>query len=102
MAPPDQSLVQLNTRLTKLEMEYKMALRKREEEVASAYKALCDISSEDVELLKRVVPGISRIKELTKEDLLNNANGEVDFLKQVTADLRAYVEHRLEFYEDQL
>ncbi len=97
-----QTVAQLSSRLNKLEMEYKVAERRRIEEIDKAVTALASIKPEDVELLKGVVPELSAVVKFTKQDLMDDMNGEVAMLRKVTTDLESYLERRLTFYEEQL
>lgn len=98
----EQTVSQLSSRLSKVELEYTLAARKRAEGAGKALKALRDISDEDVELVKSVVPSLAVIRTYTEKDLIENLNGEVECVRRAAADLRDYVEHRLSFYEEQL
>lgn len=98
----EQTVTQLSSRLSKIETEYAVASRRRTEGASRAFKALKEISSEDVELLKSIIPELQVITKYTEEDISANLNGEVETIRKAAADLRNYVEHRLSFYEEQL
>ncbi len=98
----EQTVSQMSARLNSIELEYNLAVRKRADGVNKAVKAISEISKEDVEMLKSVVPSLSVIITYTEQDLMENLNGEVDRVHQAAKELRAYLEHRLSFYEEQL
>lgn len=98
----DSTVTQLSERLSKIELEYNLALRRREEGVKKAIKALREITPDDVELLQGVVPGLATVVHYTEQDLMDNLQGEVAMVQKVTEDLAGYLEHRLRFYEEQL
>lgn len=98
----ESSVTQLSERLSKIELEYNLAVRKREDGVKKAIRALSEITPEDVELLQGVVPGLAVVTQYTEKDLMENLQGEVAMVQQVVHELTDYLEHRLRFYEEQL
>ena len=98
----EQTVTQLSSRLNKIETEYAVASRRRAEGASRAFKALQEISTEDADLLKGIVPELAVVKTYTEESIAANLNKEVETIRRVAEDLRSYVEHRLTFYEDQL
>lgn len=102
MTRMEQSVSQMSERLSKIELEYNVALRKRTDGVSKAVKALSEITAEDIEMLKSVAPSVAVAANYTEKELMENLNGEVDMVHRAAEELRTYLEHRLQFYEDQL
>ena len=97
-----QSVVQLSSRLRNIETEYTVAIRKREDGVNKAFRALSDISASDMELVRSIAPSLVIAKTFTAKDIMENQHGEVECIHKAAEELREYVERRLDFYEEQL
>lgn len=97
-----QKLEDLITRVNKCKGEYVYALRKREEDIQAAVRALSSITDEDVEALSGVVPNLKIIKGYTVQQLSENLHDEIATVQETVQTLKRYVEGRLDYLESQL
>ena len=93
---------ELSQRLKYIETEIEISQRRRKEEAEKAVKALSKISAEDIEMLDCIVPMLKFVVKYSEDDILKNANGEINNIQRVTDELRNYLEDRLTYYENLL
>lgn len=93
---------ELFQRYSTLSTEVSYLKRKREEEAKRAYSALQRISDSDAETLLRFVPKLGVIRRYTQEDILANANNEVENIVEVYNDLCTMLDKWLKHYEGAL
>ena len=102
MATGTSNVKELGQRLQRIETELEITQRKRKEEAEKAARVLSSIDPKDVDMLSSIVPALKVVVKYSEGDILKNANGEIDFIRQVTKQLREYLEERLSYYEGKL
>lgn len=89
-------------RLRRLETEVEVNKRARHSEAVTLHKALQSITDSDVVALSGAVPLLAHVSKFTLEDIENNANGEIQAIRDLLANLTTYTEEMLNHFEDML
>ena len=92
----------LRKRLDTLNSEVTYNTRKRKEEAERYVAHFSQFSEEDIKVLAEFVPDIVGVSKFTVDDILNNANGEVQRLQRVYEEATSIVERMLTHYEGML
>lgn len=92
----------LTSRLQQLQTNVAVLTSMREDAAKKAHKGLSSLAPEDIEALTPIVPMLPIVARYTVDDIMKNANGEVDNINTVVYALSKYLDGRLSHFEEQL